>query len=342
MRYGKSCFLITAYCDNLEKISVMSDCIDNLKNITNNDMDIFIHSHHPVDVNIQNKVKSVIFDKSNPILKFPIKGYNSWRKYKNYTMDIMVDDYGYAVLSQWKDGMNYLNNFGYDTFFIINYDTFIDKVMFEKSYEYSSNYDGVIYYWGDEMLNATYTIFTSKIIDLINTITLKNYLKNINDLLENYLKREIISNSNYVFKHVEHGKYKNNFYTTMDINGTKRFIDCNLPITDTNSPFIFFNHPYPKCIEDNSKLICQYHIASNDKDILTFLFFNVRKKMSLKIQIDNLIIYDNLIEDDFYLESSYYYNDFKDSKIGIKIYVDDEEIDPKNINKLKQYCGIAI
>jgi len=346
MKYDKSCFLITAYCDNSEKVSVMSDCINNLREITNNEMDIFIHSHHSVDIDIQNKVKSVIFDKSNPVLKYPTKGYNFWRKYKNYTMSVVTDDYGYAVLSQWKNGMNYLNNLGYKTFFLINYDVFIDKIMFEKSYEYSINNDGVIYYWSDEMINAAYNIFTSKTIDLINNITLEDYLKIMSDLFEIYIKRQVVNNPNYSFKHVYHKEYKDNFYSAMDINSTKRYIDRDLPVSVITDPYVFFNHPYPESIEDNSKLVCQYHIASkmlngSDENILTFLFFSVRKEMTLKIQIDDIVVYNDLIDVDFYLESDYRYSDFKDGKIDVKIYVDNDEIDSRYINLLKQNCRIT-
>jgi len=324
----------------------MSDCIDNLKKITDNEMDIFIHSHYPVDISIQNKVKSVIFDKSNPVLKYPTKGYSFWRKWKNYTMSIVTDDYGYAVLSQWKNGMNYLNNLGYETFFLVNYDVFIDKVMFEKSYEYSCDHDGVIYYWKNEMINAAYNIFTSKIIDIINNITLEDYLKVMDDLFEIYIKRKIVSNPHYSFKHVAHKEYKNNFYSSMDINSTERFIDIDLPENVITNPYVFFNHPYPESIEDNTKLVCQYHIASkmlinHNTDILIFLFFNIKKKISLKLKVDDIIIYDDMIDDDLYLESNYKYSDFKDGKIKVKVYVDGEEIESRLINQLKQNCRIT-
>lgn len=338
------CFLITAYCDNEEKVSVMSECIDNLKKISNNEVDILIHTHHTINMDIQNKVKYVIFDKSNPVLKYPTKGYNFWRNYKNYKMSVVTDDYGYAVLSQWKNGLNYLNNLKYNTVFIINYDVFIDKEMFDISYLESQKNDGVIYYWGDKMLNASYCVLSTKITKLLNLITLEKYLKNVDDIFEIYLKT-LINESEFSFKYIEHDDYKEHFYTSMDINSSVRFIANSLPDNVITDPYVFFNHPYPESIEDNSKLICQYHIASkvidkNDTDILTFLFFKVKKEISLKIEIDDVAIYDNIINDDLYLETEYKYSQFKDSKLNINIIIDDESIDFKLLNNLKQNCRI--
>jgi len=347
MKYGKSCFLLTAYCDNDEKVSVMSDCIDNLQEISNGEIDIFIHSHYPVDIDIQNKVKYVIFDKSNPVLKYPTKGYHFWRNYKNYTMSIVTDDYGYAVLSQWRNGMNYLNNLGYENVFIINYDVFINKNMLEKSYLELDNHDAVTYYWNDGTFNATYCVLDLKLCKLFNTITLENYLKNMNDHFEIYLKK-IFDNSKYSVKRIGYVEYEDDFYSSMDINSVVRFVNNNLPNNPTQDPFIVFNHPYPESIEDNSKLICQYHIASKvivdgvNTNILTFLFFKIRKEMSLKIKIDDLIIYDSLINDDLYLETDYKYEDFRTGKFDVSIIIDDVLLDFKLINKLKENCRITI
>lgn len=343
MKYKNCCFLVTAYCDNEEKVSVMSDCIDNLKKISNNEVDILIHTHHTIDVDIQNKVKYVIFDKSNPILSYPTKGYNFWRRYKNYIMSVVTDDYGYAVLSQWKNGLNYLNNLNYDVVFIINYDTFIDNEMFDISYLESQKYHGVIYYWGDKMLNASYCVLSTKVSKLLNLITLERYLENMNDLFEIYLK-VLIDESDFSFKHIVHDDYKEHFYTSMDINSSVRFIANTLPDNVITDPYVFFNHPYPESIKDGSKLICQYHIASkvdkNDTDILTFLFFNIKKEVSIKIKVDDIMIYDNIINDDLYLETSYKYTYFKDNELNIDLIIDDEIIDFRLIDKLKQNCRI--
>ena len=120
-----TCFLITSFCNSEKKVSCLENCIDNLKKISKND--ICIHAHFSLPSSIQKRVNHFMYDYSNPILKFPEKYLNFWRKHldSNLTMSIAKNDFGFTVLQQWKRGYDYLKQLGYDSIIIINYDVII-------------------------------------------------------------------------------------------------------------------------------------------------------------------------------------------------------------------------
>ena len=127
----------------------------------------------------------------------------------------------------------------------------------------------------------------------------------------------------------------------------------SLPDNVINDPFIFFNHPYPISIENNSKLICQYHIgekliSDNPTDILSFLFFNIKiLKLDILIKViergilKKEIKYQTTNEEYVFLESSFKYSDFKDNNINIEIFLNDVNIKQEYISKLKENCKIT-
>lgn len=335
MIFGNKCFLITAYCDNTEKINVLSDCIDNIKNLSS--FDIIIHTHYPIPPNIQEKVEMVIFDKSNPVLKFPQKAYVFWRKYNNYKLSLISNDYGWAAMMQWKNGYNFVSQMNYEKIFIINYDVFIDDFLFNLMENSLNTMDGVLLYW-HEKINMCLCALNK--LDLFNGVNLNDYLKKTDDIIEDYLGR-IIDSSPYNFKKMEHEEYKEHFYTSMDIQSTKRFKDDDLPRGAISDPFVFFNHPYEDSLEKGI-LICRYHIGAvfEKNHILSFFFYNVMKKIKLDIYINDNLFFSGEIDDYFYLESSYNYIDFQNGLIDIKILVDGQEFE--HLNKLKENCRIEL
>lgn len=341
--YGKECFLITAYCDNIEKENVLSDCIDNIKNISS--FDVIVHSHYPLSDNIQKKVKSVIYDKSNPILKFPQKAYLFWRKYQNFLISLVANDYGWAALTQWKNSYKYLVQLDYQKIIILNYDVFIDKFLFEQINNDLNYVDGVLFYWHNQ-INMCLGAF-NKVNDIFDDINLDDYLKNTNDIIEAYLSR-IIDKSTYTFKKIQHEDYRKHFYTAMDIQSHKRFKDDDLPVGAISEPLVYFNHPYPQSLEDNSLLLCQYHIGTQvinkiDTGLLSFLFYSIRQPININIFIDDNLYYEGKIADNyFYLASDYQYDRFIKNEISIRIIVNDLEINPEYLSKLKENCRIEL
>lgn len=339
--FGK-CFLITAYCDNPEKISVLSDCIDNIRRIS--DFDIIIYSHYPLTEDIQHKANMSIFDKSNPVLKYPEKSYIFWKRFSNYKIYMNCDDYGWAAMSQWKNGYNYLRNLRYEQIIILNYDVFIDNILFDNIIYELKFYDGILFYWKDKDDMINMSICALNKTDIFDNVSLDDYLQKSNIIIEDYLGG-VIRNSNYSFKKLQHSEYREHFYTTMDIQSKKRFKNDDLPNSLISEPFVFFHHPYD---ENNlESFVCRVHIGAkvqndNKKNLCIILYDVVAFPIKLEVFInDNLYFSSSTISQRvFFLETNFLYDDFVMNELKVELRINDIEF--LNIDKLKANCRIEL
>lgn len=200
----KECFVITTYCNTPKKIIELINCINNLKQFN---IDILLHAHYPLDLDIQKMVTYYIYDSTNPVIKDGSKSIIRWKWYKtaNKLLTIINPDYSYAVMNQWVESMNFLKNKNYDYIHVVNYDTFINDFIFRKHQDFLNDYDIVFEYTGlkpkdhnaNEISNKNlicivYFSIKKSIIDrFVSELTLEKYLQSKDTMLETYIMEVI-------------------------------------------------------------------------------------------------------------------------------------------------------
>lgn len=283
----KECFLIISYCDTDIKVDALKKCINNLKQFK---IDMCLYAHYPISNNIQNDINYYIYDKSNPIFKYPEKSMHFWRNFNNFQMEIYVEDYGYSVIQMIKRGFNYLKNLGYDRIFILNYDVILDFKILDIVVEEECN----LFYWDNNILNPTLMCLDSNVN--LDFITKENYKQHQGDV-ESYID-EVFNENIKCIKH-KHETYKNYFYVTMSADN-KSYNLNSFPSEDIDgSPWDIYNFQDYKI-----------HIGNKNDDV-SILVFSVNKDINIKINNyncevskDNFLLYhpnikwDEFSEDD--------------------------------------------
>jgi hypothetical protein len=126
----KKIALITSFCTDNEKINVLKNTLDTLKNL-NIDTILYTAIHLPEEV--YKKADYTIISKENPIFDWPTKAYYQWLvlnvENKQINLSRTYPDYGYAVLNQIKKMSEMALSMDYDHFFIIDYDTNINSYV---------------------------------------------------------------------------------------------------------------------------------------------------------------------------------------------------------------------
>jgi len=129
--YNLACIL--SHCDNDEKIAALSLNIKLLKQMG---FDILLSSHIPLSDEITSLVNYFIYDKSNPVLRYPEKHQMFWKsiwvKDKFVCMESFLPDYGFTVFNQIKKIGAFCKEFNYDNYTFVNYDVKITDSMIEE------------------------------------------------------------------------------------------------------------------------------------------------------------------------------------------------------------------
>lgn len=170
----KKIILISTYCDTEEKIKVL---IENLKIIKKLSIDIMIFSPINLPCKIYELCDYVIQSKENPVLDWPRKAYSFWwkgqHKDNNIELYTTIPDHGYANLVQFKRMSEYALNLNYDHFFLMIYDSLIDKDTIDilkkenKNKLYKSGREDVIWDVGLHLMSLD-TLNLKKFINFIN------------------------------------------------------------------------------------------------------------------------------------------------------------------------------
>ena len=307
---NKYCFLITSYCDTDQKVEILNECIDNLRKISSND--ICLHAHYPLN-EIQKKVNHYIYDSSNPVLKYPEKYITWWRTYFDFTLNIYKDDYGYAVLQQWKRGFDFLKNL-YDNIIIINYDVIITKNLL-TDIESKSNLNGCNFlHENSNTITPLLSINTKS--NIFDNISIEKY-KSVNGFAENFTEYLYRDSNCYRFNFNE---YKDDYYTMLDFEGITKFKDNKL--TQHYSPYDSLNFG-------------DFDIFLGEKDnILNVFFYNISRELDVKIYYDDIIFNEKINSNYLLMNTGIVYSNFISSKLNIVV----------NGNELKfniiEYCKI--
>lgn len=206
-----NCFVITTYCNTPKKVKELKKCIHNLKQFN---IDILIHAHFPLNLDIQESVKYYIYDSTNPIITDGSKQIIRWKWYVTAfkMLNIPKYDYSYCVMNQWTTSIKFLKKLGYQQIHIINYDTFISESFFKKHQDYLKENDVIFEYSSLNPRNSSGELKTEDLIyvpflsikdsffqTLIENLTLEKYLKSIDTMLETYIM-EIVENFSSTFK----------------------------------------------------------------------------------------------------------------------------------------------
>jgi hypothetical protein len=196
----KECFVITTYCNTPYRVEELKKCINNLRQF---DIDILVHAHYPLDLEIQKMVKYYLYDSTNPVIRDGSKSIIRWKWYvtANKLLTIPNPDYSYAVMNQWNESLKFLNDKKYDRVHVINYDTFINDFVFRKHQEFLNDHDVVFEYtnYKPRDYNANeksdknlifivfFSIKNTFIDKFTSELTLEKYLNSKDTMLETYI-----------------------------------------------------------------------------------------------------------------------------------------------------------
>lgn len=186
----KTCFLITTYCDTDTKINSLKDTIDRIKHYG---YDIILYNHYPISTDVQYDVNFSIYDKSNPVLwDMTNRSIIHWIRILNspYKITRIMPDYGYAVAQQWKRGIQFVYNMGYDRVYVINYDTkFSEEFLGKVETQLEDNNCFAIEYAEAHLYLAFFGVNLSKdFVDRFNVINESHYTQTIGEnIVEHYM-----------------------------------------------------------------------------------------------------------------------------------------------------------
>jgi hypothetical protein len=207
---SKDIVIITAHCDDQEKIDTLIECIDELKS---QGYPIIISSHIQVPNNIYDMVDYVIYDKENPLIynhEFDeFGGSNTWfwalydGFYQEYTLDF---NHAYAVLKLIKNGVSLAKINGYEISHVVCYDYIVkDKNLLNQHTKHLEEYDVFSYFFkgiSHEGLSAGLFSFKNDIFikSFSHVTTKKEYNKSGYAIFEEFLEKIFLKNSAKVIK----------------------------------------------------------------------------------------------------------------------------------------------
>lgn len=243
----KKVALISTYCDNQEKLDVLSKNIDNVKEFG---LDVIVISPIVLPESIQKKCDYYFQTKDNPILEWPVKGMFFWKDLplndKIIKITRTITDYGWAGLTQIKTLSEIALSLDYDYYYHMIYDLKFDETVAEgllgeaESNVYSSRRKDTIWEVG-----LHFMIFNKeKMRKFISLISLESYLRltsgdafvwlyNLKDILPYNIVNSPVEDEIFYYE----GK---DFFDSSPIRGIKIFIDKN-DEEDGNIKMLFFD-----------------------------------------------------------------------------------------------------
>jgi len=139
---SKKLFLISSYCNDENKLNVLSDNLDILNNLGH---DTLLLSPIPIPEEIIKKCTYFFKTKENPVTPISEKTYIFWKNIsQNLKLERFYADYGWADLYQRKKLCEIGLTFEYDKYYNIIYDTkinysIINEINSDKVNRYYSN-----------------------------------------------------------------------------------------------------------------------------------------------------------------------------------------------------------
>jgi len=233
-REPKKVALISSFCDNDEKKTILKKNIEIIKSLN---IDVVVISPFYLEKDIVDLCDYFFVTKDNPVLDWPEKAMYMWRVVKNedkkFKMVTTYADYGYAGLYQIKQLSELGINLGYEQFFQMIYDIKIDENVLNGL---KSNKTNSIYPSKRENLiwdvGLHFMIFDKKnLSNFISKITKENYLRFLDTDAFGWLHRQQ-NELNYSIESnpVEDEIYfyeEKEFFNYSEIENIKFFIEKN-------------------------------------------------------------------------------------------------------------------
>jgi len=332
-----SCFVITTYCNTPKKVEELKKCIHNLKQFN---IDILIHAHFPLNLDIQKSVKYYIYDSTNPIITDGTKQILRWKWYVTAFKMLTIPkyDYSYCVMSQWNSSIKFLKGLGYQQIHIINYDTFINASVFKKHQEYLKENNGVFEYYStinprdntgnlvnEELIYLAFLSIQKDFFDILtDNLTLKKYMASIDTMLETYIM-ELVNNSTFKIK---------KSYSSLQVS---KFHEGDFDIYTTIENFDDFD--FLKKVENNLDLYYVFGGRNTEFEVFEIIIFEITKPLKeIIIDINGDVVKVNNITEKYYSLITEYtmqeiINIIDNSKLNI--IIDGDVVSKDIIEKMK-------
>jgi len=207
---NKDIVIITAHCDDQEKIDTLIECIDELKS---QGYPIIVSSHIKVPDEIYDMVDYVIYDKENPLIySYEFSEYGSattwfWAYYDNFYQEYTFDfNHAYAVLKLIKNGVALSQVNGYQISHVVCYDYILnDKDLLSSHAKHLEEYDVFSYFFKDApMPGLSAGLFSFKndiFLKSFNNInTKKEYSSSGYAIFEQFLEKKFLEYSANILK----------------------------------------------------------------------------------------------------------------------------------------------
>lgn len=257
----KKVALISTFCDTEEKLNILEENINKIKNLG---IDVIAISPIVIPQHIVNLCDYFFYTKDNELLKWPVRMYTHWYQMpisegRITTLQRGLSDYGWAGLHQVKKLSQIALTFDYNMFYHLIYDLEIDEVV-EK--EFKSKNINILYPRRDpnhpETLWETtlhFMVFERDMMEKIEKeITLKEYLRT-NGMAEGevlkWKNKFNIPTSNHPVKDkiFYWGDY--DFFNYSPFNEFKMFLSKNEPITI----WLGENPVYDETLPENLRMV---------------------------------------------------------------------------------------
>ena len=242
---NKKVAIILSHCDTEIKKEILMDNLSKLRTVEN--LDVALTSHIILPESIIGNCDYFLYDKSNPILKWPQRYFIFWWEPsygdQKLRLTYFADDYTWTTFNQILMGYNSISHKNYEDFIFLNYDLVIDEKILGQIKEDSCSNK----FYDSEDLNGTkwypslifYILNKSSADKFVNSISLDLYLQHgvslFNTIVNSieHRKIDLTTNEQAVFSEATSGKEFNNSlsplyslfcgYDESDQNGEKSY-----------------------------------------------------------------------------------------------------------------------
>lgn len=172
----KNLVVILSHCNSGPKLEALRNLISRLKQ---DSLDVMVMTHIPLPKDIQDSVEYMVYDKSNPVLKWPEYGivcFQSLPHPEPITLYNIREEHGWTVFNQIKLAGNIGRGLDYTHFTFINYDTKVTEYMVETIKNPSDFISAEQLYDGVVSSNLLFQILSKENLDkLISLCSRKDY-----------------------------------------------------------------------------------------------------------------------------------------------------------------------
>jgi len=216
---AKEAFLVTSFCDTVEKIELLKETIQHLKPLN---IPICIHDAADIGEDLMEVgANYVIIDPSNPIPALRERSlYSSWPLpcHDHIVLNSHSPDCGGAATHQLRSGLLYLSTLGYEVAHIINYDVSMDHNFFRNTASPKAlECDAVLYYWDRGLSTCFYSLNLTRCNKTISSMGFEDYISVVphDGHFEDYIERKILGSIDLAVDKVPFQDFKDLIYDKM-------------------------------------------------------------------------------------------------------------------------------